>query len=196
MMMSSRVLQAAGHLVELGVARGEAGDLAALLVELVDGDKAAGDDLADAGQAALDGGVGDIGQLRLHVAQHRDGVFALVRGANAAIVEDAHQLAQQALVADDLDVALDVEVARDALGEEGEIGRAADGIQFAPPGQFFLHREVVDALALGHQIDDGAEDALVRVEGEVLGLQLLGRVADGDAVQQHRAEDRDLGVNR
>jgi hypothetical protein len=149
----------------------------------------------DAGQSALDSRVGHIGQLRLHVAQHGDGVFALVRRANAAIVEDAHQLAQQALVADDLDVALDVEVARNALGEECEICRAADGIQLAPPGQLFLNREVVDALALGHQINDGAEDALVRVEGKILGLQLLGRVADGDAVQQHRAEDGDFGVN-
>ena len=77
----------------------------------------------------------------------------------------------------------------------GEIGRAADGIQLGTPVELLPHRAVIDALALGHQIDDGAEDALMRVEGEILRLQLLGGVTDSDAVQQHRAEDRDLGVN-
>jgi hypothetical protein len=37
--------------------------------------------------------------------------------------------------------------------------------------------------------------ALVRVERKIFGLQLCGGVGDGHAVQQHRAEDRDLGLD-
>ena len=55
-----------------------------------------------------------------------------------AVVEDAHELPQQALVLDDADVALDVGVARDALGEEREISRAADRIELPAPDELLL----------------------------------------------------------
>ncbi len=67
MMMSSESCRPLVMRVEVDVVGGEAGDLAALLVELVDGAEGLGDDLADAGEAALDGGVGDVGELGFDV---------------------------------------------------------------------------------------------------------------------------------
>ena len=123
-------LQAGGHLVELDVVRGEAGDFAALLVERVDGAEAVGDDLGDVREAALNGGVGDLGELGFDVVEDGGRVLGLIGRGGHALVEDAEELAQQALVLDDADVGLDVRVARDALGEEREVGRAADGVEF------------------------------------------------------------------
>ena len=90
------------------------------------------------------------------------------------------QLAQQALVLDDADVGLDVGVARDAFGEEREIGRAADGVELLASAERFNDGDVIDSVADVLQLEDRAVDALVRVEQEVFGPELCGRVDDGD----------------
>jgi hypothetical protein len=58
-------LQAAGHAVELGKVGGQAGDFAALLVEIVDGAEGVLDDLVERLEALRDALLGDLQQLRL-----------------------------------------------------------------------------------------------------------------------------------
>ena len=189
------VLEAARHLVELDVVGGEAGDFPALLVEGVDGAEGAGDDLGDVGEAALDGAVGDFGEADFYVVEDLGGVLGLVGGGGHALVEDAEELAEEGLVLDDADVGLDVGIARDAFGEEGEIGSAADGIELAALGESVHDGDEVDGVAEGQRSTMTAVDALVGVEGEVFGAELGGGVGDGDRVEQHGAEDGDLGLD-
>ena len=63
-----------------------------------------------------------------------------------------------------------------------------------PPFQLCANGSEVDALALGHQIDDAPKHSLVRIQRKILCLQLLRRIADSETVQQHRAQDRHLRV--
>ena len=189
------VLEAGGHLVELNVVGGEAGDFLALLVEGVDGAEGAGDDFGDAGEAALDGGVGDVGETLFNVVEDGGGVFGLIGGGDHAVVEDAEELAEEALVLDDADVGLDVGVAGDALGEKGEVGGAADGVDLAALLKGVHDGDEVDGVAEGEEVDHDAVDTLVGVEGEVFGEELGGGVGDGDGVEEHGAEDRDLGLD-
>ena len=64
------VLQAGGHAVELGIVGGEARNLAALLVELVDGAEGRSHNVGDVGEAAGDGLVGYFDQTHLDLRQH------------------------------------------------------------------------------------------------------------------------------
>ncbi len=140
-------LQAGGHLVELDVVRGEAGDLAALLVERVDRTEAVGDDVGDRGEAALDRGVGYVSELGFDVVEDRGCVLGLVGGGGHALVEDAEELAEQALVLDDADVGLDVGVARDAFGEVREVCGAADGVELLAAVERVHDGDGVDGVA-------------------------------------------------
>lgn len=96
------------------------------------------------------------------------------------MAEDRHQLAQQALVLDDADVAFDVEVPRNSLAQVCEIGGAADRIQFLAAVQFSSDRCVIDPVTLGKQVHDASVDPLVRVERELLRLQLGSGITDRD----------------
>ena len=62
-------LQAAGHAVELSKVGGQAGDFAALLVEVVDGAKGVADDLVEGLEAVGDAFLGDFHQLGLGAAR-------------------------------------------------------------------------------------------------------------------------------
>ena len=104
-------------------------------------------------------------------------------------------MAEEALVLDDADVGLDVGIARDAFGEEGEIGRSADGVELAALGERVHDGDEVDGVAERHEVDHDAVDALVGVEREVFGAELGGGVGDGDGVEQHGAEDGDFGLD-
>ena len=86
-------------------------------------------------------------------------------------------------------------VAGNAFGEEGEVGGAADGVEFAALLEGVHDGDEVDGVAEGEEVDHDAVDALVGVEGEVFGEELGGGVGDGDGVEEHGAEDRDLGLD-
>ena len=72
------LLEAGGHLVELDEVGSEAGDLAALLVELVDGAEGVPDDVRDAGEAAGDGVLGDLHEAGFDLVEDVDGLEGLV----------------------------------------------------------------------------------------------------------------------
>ena len=176
--------------------RCQPGHLAPLLVQRVNRSEARRHDLANPRQPPLDRRVGHVRQQRLHIAQHRNRVFALVARPHLPIVEDAHQLPQQALVLHNPDIALDVEVPRNPFRQIRQVRRPANRVQLPPPRQFLTHRHGVDAVALRHHLDHRAIDALVRVQREVFRLQLRRRVRDRNPIQQHRTQHRNLDVNR
>ena len=148
------ILQPARHPVELDVMRLQTGNLAALFVELIDRPKARRNDLRNPRKPALDRAVRHIRQLRLDIAQHCDCIFALVGRSRGPIMEDRHQLPQQALVLHDPDIALDVEVPRNPLAQIREIRRSANRIELPLPLKVRPHRRVVHRVPDRHQIDN------------------------------------------
>ena len=174
---------------------GEAGDFAALLVEGVDGAEGVGDDLADAGEAALDAFFGDLHELLLGGVEDVEGVFALVGGAGHGGLADGHDLAEEALVLDDADVLFDVEAMRKIFGEREEVGPVADGLELFTLVELFDDGDEIDGAADVNQAGDAGVDAAVGVEREVVGDELGGGVVEGDRVEHHGAEDGALGLD-
>ncbi len=189
------LLQAAGHAVEFGEVGGQAGNLAALLVQIVDIPEGVLDDLVERLKAVGEALLADLHQLRFGGAEDFKRGFALVGGAGDGHGADAHQLAQQALVLDDADVLLDDRAARQTLSERGQISYAADGLDLLVAGQLVGQGDDVDGALHVHQLRHAQEDAAMRVQGEVVGCQLFGGLGVGGIVQQDGAQDGLFGVD-
>jgi len=191
MMMSSpfcRPLQ----LDEVG---GQAGDLAALLVKVVDGAEGVLDDLVEGLEALPDALLADLEQVGLGRADHLEGGFTLVGRARDGRRADGHELAQQALVLDDADVLFDHRPARQALGERREIRDAADRLDLLEARQLVGQGDDVDRALRVNELAHAQEDAAMRVERKVVGLELLGSLGMRGVVQQDRAQDGLLRVD-
>ena len=174
---------------------GEAGDLPALLVEGVDRAEGVGDDLRDAGEAALDALFGDLHELLLGGVENVEGIFALIGGARHGGLADAHDLAEEALVLDDADVLFDVEAMRQIFGEREEVGAIADGLELFAAVELFDDGDEIDGAADVDEAGDAGVDAAMRVKREVVGEELRGGVVEGDGVEHHGAKDGALGLN-
>ena len=121
--------------------------------------------------------------------------LALVGCAGDGGRADEHELAQQALVFDDANVVFDDGPHRQTLGEGREVGHAADGFDLLGTRQFVGQGNDVDGTLLIHQLAHAQEDALVRVEREVVGLKALGGFGVRGVVEQDGAEDGFFGVD-
>ena len=136
----------------------------------------------------------DLQQLRLGDADHLERGFALVGGARDGRRADGHEPAQQALVLDDPDVFLNDRPARQALGERRQVRHPAHRLNFLVAGQLMRQRHDVDGTLLVEQVPHAQEDAPVRVEREVVCLELFGSLGVGRIVEQDGAEDGFFGV--
>jgi len=174
----------------------EAGDFAALLVEFVDGAEGVADDVGDVGEAAGDGVLGDLHHAVFNLVEDVDSFEGLVGGLHHAHVADAHELAHEGFVADDADVGFDGELAGKAFGEGGEVGAAADGVEFLAFAEVFGDGDDVDGVADLGEVEHDLVDFAVGVEGEVVGFEEHGGVDDGEGFDEHGAEDGLLGVER
>ncbi len=190
------LLEAAGHAIEFGEMGGEAGDLAAFLIEVVDGFEGAGDDVVHARKAAGDAFFGNFEERGFGGVEDFEGFFALVGGAGDGGGADVDELAEKGFVLDDADVFFDGEAAGQAFGEGGEPGDAADGFDFLAAGELFAEGDDVDDVVAVDELAHAGEDALMGGEGEVIGTEGGRGFAPGLIVEQDSAEDGALGVER
>ena len=107
---------------------------------------------------------------------------------------DAHEAAELGLVFDDADVVFDDGAARQALGEGGEIGDAADGLGLLEARERVGEGNDVDGRARVGELGHAQEDAAVGIEGEIVGLDRFGGFGVGGVIEQDGAEDGALGV--
>ncbi len=190
------LLEAAGHAVEFGEMGGEASDLAAFLIEVVDGFEGAGDDVVNARKAAGDALLRDFEQRGFGGVEDFEGFFALVGGASDGGGADVDELAEKGFVLDDADVFFDGEAAGQAFGERGEPGDAADGFDFLVAGKLLAEGDDVDDMVAVDELAHAGEDTLMGSEGEVIGAEGGSGFAPGLIVEQDSAEDGALGVER
>jgi hypothetical protein len=101
----------------------------------------------DTREAARDRVVGDLHQAVRDIVEDVDRLLALVSRVDHAHVADRHELAHQALVADDADVALDTQLARQALAQRREVGDATDRVQLLLFAQLLSDSDDVDGVA-------------------------------------------------
>ena len=188
------LLQAAGHVVEIGVVSFQAGDASAALEELVEiaaeGLHGDGADVGELLPAALLGEVEDAG---FGGVDDLGGGAGLLQGLGDDGVGGVDEAAQHRFVAHDADVVLQRGAARHAVGERGQVAGAADGVEFLVAQQLLGEGDDVDgAVGLG-EIGDALVDAAMGVEEKVLGLEgREGFVLQG-VIEQNGAEDGALG---
>ena len=101
---------------------------------------------------------------------------------------------QSGCLLDDAGVVLDVRSGGDQRRELGDAGGAADLLELAPLLELVRERDRVHGLALGPQREAGAVDRAVRAAVEIGGVDDLGDRADRGLGEEHRAENRLLGL--
>jgi hypothetical protein len=151
-------LQAAGHLVELGVVGGQPGHLFLLRIQIVDGPEGVAHDLRDPGKSASDAAFGNFEQPGFSGIEHHQRFIALVRRPGDGSVADADQLPGQRFVLDDADVFFDAGPARKPFGEGREISHAAHRLDLLAASQFFRQGHDIDRAAAIDQLGHAAVD--------------------------------------
>ena len=189
------MLQAAGLPVELVEVGLEAGDLLALLVEVVDGAEGVANDLGDAGEAVGDSLLGDLEQRAHDAIEDGERVFALVVRLADRQRGVLDQLAQERAVFDDADVFFNAEAARQTFRQREEVSDAADGVDLFAAAELVGQGDDVDGAAGVDELAHAREDALVGIEREVFGLDAFSGFVIGGVFEQDRAEDGALGVD-
>ncbi len=177
------LLQAAGHAVEFGEVSGQAGDLAALLVEIVDGAEGILDDLVERLETVAEAPLGSLHQSRFNFADHVDDRVGLIGRLGNGQRADGHEPARQALFLDDANILFDDRTARQSFRQAGQVGHAADGVPLLVAVQFGGQRHNVHGPLGVHQLGHAQEDAAVRVEGKIVGFELFGGLGMGGVVQ-------------
>src|SRR5208337_2415550 len=169
-----RLLQAAGHLVELFVVGLQAGGALAALQESVHRTKTLLNDLLHAHKAAADALLRKLEDGGFGVIQDVFGGIALVGSARNGRIGRVNQAAQQSLVAHDADVVLNAGPVGDAVEQAGDVADVADGLQFLGAVELFHQGDQVDRPRRVHQRHHAGVDAAVGVEREVLRSQVFG----------------------
>ena len=103
--------------------------------------------------------------------------------------------AQDGLVLDDADVAVEVGNLRQAVVERDQVAQAVAGFQLAELHQLVGDGDAVDLLAALVQFAHALEDAAVLLQAEVVGLERAGGLDVEAVVQQNGAEHEALGVH-
>jgi hypothetical protein len=188
-------LEAARHLVELLVARGQARQLAAAVHQHVD--------VVD-GVVHLDGD-GREARARLRGREREDPRLGLVEqrvGGLPRLVAEGHDLRRRRdqapldrAVPDDLRVVHDVRRRRHVVGDLGEGDRPPDAVEQALALQIGGERREVDGLVVVLQADHRAEQHLVRRVVEILFADLRHDRMDRLVVEQDGGEDGLLGLD-
>ena len=106
-----------------------------------------------------------------------------------------NQPAQQCLITNNLDVVLDAGPVRDAIYQAGDIANIADGLEFLVTVELLDQGDHVNRPGGLSQVHHARIDATVGVEGEVLGLEMLGCLIVGKIVQQDSAENGTFGFH-
>ncbi len=120
------------------------------------------------------------------------GFVGVVDGLGDGELRDVDESAQQRLVAHDADVVLDAGAVGNAVDERRQVGDAADRFDLFAAIELLGERDHVNRAAGVLQIAHAGEDAAMRVEREVVGLEFGGLIVE-QAVEQDRAEDGALG---
>ena len=103
--------------------------------------------------------------------------------------------AQDGLVFDDADVAVEVGNLREAVVERDEVGEAVAGFELVELHELVGDGDAVDAFAAILNLAHACEDAAMFFEAEVAGFERAGSLDVEGIVEQDGAEHEALGVD-
>jgi hypothetical protein len=189
------VLQPRGQAVQLGEAGGDPGQLAVVVVQPFDRLEGVGEHVAQALVVRAEAALGDLVDQGLGDVH---GPLDVLWGLEAELDDaGAHvdQPPEGAGLLDDARVVAGVRGGRHARHQREQERRAADVGEHAAAAQVLGDGDRVDRVAARVQLQDRVEHRPVRRAVEVLAVQQLEDLGDRVLGQQHRAEDRLLGLD-
>ncbi len=183
-------LEARRQGVEVGKARADARDLAAMRVEVVQSVVCVVQERLERAEAGIDALLADREELSFRPV---DGLLDLRRifvtdaGDTAGC---ADQVPKHGLALHDPRVLRGVDGGRRLVAEAREVRTTAHRLEILAPLERFGDRDDVDRFATFEQVEDGGVDAPVRLTVEVLRSKELGDFDDGIAVDEDGTEHR------
>ncbi len=165
-----------------------------MLLQLLDGAEAALDEVAQRHESGADPVLCDREDRALRLVEQQVWLLLGLVRLDEDLVGRVDQVAQRRLLLDDARVVLDVRRPRHAVGERGDVRRAADIVEVARARQLFLERDEIDRVAALAERDHLVEDAPVRIAEEVARVDQLRRVIERFVVDQNCAEHGFFGV--
>ena len=194
-------LQAGGHLVEIGVAGGDARHVRRIVavVERLDAVDDLGQQVLQHGERALPARalLRDVQHLRFGLVEHGLGAPSHgVVGGIGDLAGGGRELAQDRAFAHDLRVMADVGGGRHVLHERAQVREAADVVELLHRLQRLRQRHHVDRLALAAQLRDVPVDDAVRIAVEIVLADDVADAVRGLVVEQQAAQDRLLRLQR
>ena len=176
------------------IAARDAGDGLSPLVQLLEAVEVVRQQLPQRLRGVGDTSLGDLEDLRLGLV---DGLRRVV-GQRVAELDDlaggTDEPTQQRPLLDDRRIAGGVRRCRRGVLQVDQRLQAADHVEQAGALQRLGHGDRVDRLTLGVQGADRVEDVLMRGQVEVGRVDGLDGRTDGVAAQQHRTQQRRLGL--
>ena len=189
-------LEPGGHLVEVVVAGGGAGDLRAPVVQLLDAGEGVAQQVGEAGRAPLALVAGDVEHQRLGLVDHLADVLGQAEGGVRDRAGGADEAPEQGVVADDAGVVGGVGRAGGVGLEVDQGGGAARPVEQVAAAQLVGHGDRVGHLALRGEDADGLVDVDVGGPVEDVGPgDDLGRGRHRVAGQEQGAQEGPLGVD-
>ena len=152
------------------------------------------DDGGNVGEALAETVLGELEDALLGAVDDLFGFVGVVDGFGDGVLRDVDEAAQLRLVAHDADVVLDAGALGNAVDERRQIGDAADGFDLFAAVELLGEGDHVNRAAGVLQVAHAGEDAAMRVEREVVGLEYSGLVEE-QTLHQDGAEDGALGVD-
>ncbi|MPM63517.1 hypothetical protein SDC9_110397 [bioreactor metagenome] len=192
-------LQAAGHAVQIGKTRGDAGHVHRVIglflnvVQQVDHQRIERLKALLVARAFF-ANRKNLGLGLVKNAPHRAALR--IKGVGGNLVAGRHQLAQNRALAHDFGIAADVAGAGHILRQRVQINQPAHLLRLAQRLQLLMHRDHVRRLAGIHQRRNGSEDQLVLVAVEIALLEQIPHPIPGHVVQQQPAQHTRLGLHR
>ena len=188
-------LQAAGHLVQIGVVRGQSGNALAALQQRIDRSERFLDDFLYAHETAANTFFRELEDGGFGVVKNFLGGVTLIGGAGNGGIGSMDQSAQQSLVANNLDVVLNARPVGDAVHQAGDVADIADGLEFLVTIELFDQRDHVDGPGRFGQIHHAGVNAAMGVERKIFRLEMLSRLVVRKIIQQDGAENGALGFH-
>jgi hypothetical protein len=191
------VLESGRHLVEVAVARRDAGEAGSRLLQPLDVLERRPQDLLDPDEPLALVALRDLEDARLGLVEDLlDFALALLVDVADDLRGRVDQAPQQRLLAHDARVVLDVGGGRHRVEELRQVLQAADAVELAGLLELLADRDHVDHVPALEEPGHRPEHPAVGLTEEHRVVDVLDGARDRVAVDQHPAEHRDLGFRR
>ena len=191
------LLEAGGHAVEILEARRNPGEPAGGFLKTLDVFERRPQDLLDPDEALSVVALSNaeyplLGQIH----DLLDGALSLVVDVPDDVGCRGDKPPEQRLVADDSGVVLDVGRGRDSVEQLGKVGGPTSRFELTRVLELFIQRDHVDDIPALEEAHHASEESAVGLPMEHGVVDDLDRFRHRVVVDQHTAEDRDLGLQR